>query len=494
MKNLHHFLFFLTALCCYAVFTYAQVPQRINYQAVARNASGQTLINQAVSVRLSVRQTTVDGAIQYQETHNLITTPQGLINLQMGLGIPNSGTFTAITWTDGQTKFLQTELDPDGGAGAQPFIDMGTQQLLSVPYALYSEDVTWLRMSATNTSVGVTTYLLNGTSNTTVGRDALAFNTTGVDNTAIGRRTLHNNTIGHSNTAMGRDALFSNTEGNENTAIGLRVLFNNTLGTSNTAVGRDAVFFNTTGFNNTAIGRRTLYNNTTGQSNTAIGREALFSNTEGNENTAIGQDALFANTTGNQNTGLGRSANASSIVPLTNATAIGYGASVNASNKVRIGNTSVTVVEGPVVYTTSDARFKQNITEEVRGLDFITRLRPVVYNYKARQHQQFLMRHLPDSLQRSSINNMNFTPAETIRQSGFIAQEVETAAKAAGYDFNGLHTPQNPDDYYSLSYQQFVVPLVKAVQEQQTMIEELKKQNARLNNELQQIKDVLLQK
>ncbi len=89
---------------------------------------------------------------------------------------------------------------------------------------------------------------------------------------------------------------------------------------------------------------------------------------------------------------------------------------------------------------------------------------------------------------------MNFTPAETIRQSGFIAQEVETAAKAAGYDFNGLHTPQNPDDYYSLSYQQFVVPLVKAVQEQQTMIEELKKQNARLNNELQQIKDVLLQK
>ena len=59
-----------------------------------------------------------------------------------------------------------------------------------------------------------------------------------------------------------------------------------------------------------------------------------------------------------------------------------------------------------------------------------------------------------------------------MRQSGFIAQEVAEAASRAGYDFNGVHIPDNADDNYSIAYSQFVVPLVKAVQEQQAMIEE----------------------
>ena len=68
--------------------------------------------------------------------------------------------------------------------------------------------------------------------------------------------------------------------------------------------------------------------------------------------------------------------------------------------------------------------------------------------------------------------------------SGFIAQEVENAAKATGYDFSGIDKPKNENDIYGLRYAEFVVPLVKAVQEQQQMILELKKQNADLLNRI----------
>jgi hypothetical protein len=65
--------------------------------------------------------------------------------------------------------------------------------------------------------------------------------------------------------------------------------------------------------------------------------------------------------------------------------------------------------------------------------------------------------------------------AETKIQSGFIAQDVLKAAKAVGYDFDGVNKPQHDKDNYSIAYSQFVVPLVKAVQEQQAMIESLLK-------------------
>ena len=80
---------------------------------------------------------------------------------------------------------------------------------------------------------------------------------------------------------------------------------------------------------------------------------------------------------------------------------------------------------------------------------------------------------------------------ENIRHSGFIAQEVETAAKEIKYNFDGIYVPQNEKDRYGLNYSSFVVPLVKAIQEQQAILAEqqialsqqknkLKEQNARL--------------
>ncbi len=228
------------------------------------------------------------------------------------------------------------------------------------------------------------------------------------------------------------------------------------------------------GVDNSAFGFGAL-SVTTGARNTGCGLIALTSTTTGSNNTSIGVRTLTANTTGSNNTGLGFTANVGAT-NLFNATAVGNGAVVNVSNKIRFGNTAVTVIEGNVIYTVSDGRFKSNISEsDVKGLDFITRLRPVVYNFNTKDFQQFLVKNLPKADQ-SIYMDTDFAPSTAIRQSGFIAQEVEQTAKEIGYDFNGVHVPVNESDNYSVAYSQFVVPLVKAVQEQQVMIAQQQQQ------------------
>ena len=125
--------------------------------------------------------------------------------------------------------------------------------------------------------------------------------------------------------------------------------------------------------------------NAGGTANVAIGAEALYTSVSddpsdprfGNNNTAVGYHALYESTRGVNNTALGFESNMS-VPTLENATAIGAGAIVNASNKVRIGNSDVTVIEGQVPFTVpSDGRFKFNIKEDVPGLSFIFKFHPV---------------------------------------------------------------------------------------------------------------------
>jgi trimeric autotransporter adhesin len=323
------------------------------------------------------------------------------------------------------------------------------------------------------TAIGCQTLQANagGIENSAVGYQALYSNTTGQRNTSFGNVSLYSNTTGSVNTAIGTYALYSNTTGFYNTATGDRALSANSTGSNNTATGFTALFLNQTGGFNTSMGRASMEQNLTGSNNAVFGSMALISNTYGNQNTASGSNAMWDNTTGSNNTGVGYYANVS-VGNLNNATALGASAVVNASNKVRIGNPAVTVVEGAVAYTfISDGRFKNNVsTEDVKGLDFINRLRPVVYNLDTRKLQDFLTKNMADSV-RAQYLNQDFTASSAIRQSGFIAQEVEKAAQEIGYDFNGVHAPQDENDNYSLAYSQFVVPLVKGMQEQQVMIE-----------------------
>jgi len=297
-------------------------------------------------------------------------------------------------------------------------------------------------------------------------------------NTNWGYQTLKNNSGGFNNTAIGYISLRNNTSGINNTATGNVALTHNTTGWGNTATGSEALAGNTTGIENTALGGLALNFNIIGNDNTGLGYGALFNNSTGNGNAALGERSMLDNTTGSFNTAVGTRANVSAN-NLTNATAIGYNAVVNASNKVRIGNSAVTVIEGQVPFTTpSDGKFKYNVHEDVKGLDFILRLRPVTYQFDVKKFDKEtgMTSANNDISAADSVMQVAYTKASTIRRTGFVAQEVEQAAIRSRYNFSGIVKPRTASDHYSLSYESFVVPLVKAVQEQQELIQDLKKE------------------
>jgi hypothetical protein len=131
MKN--HILTVLAFLL--SIFAMAQAPQGIPYQAMARNSSGTILASATISVRFTVRDSIATGAIKYRETFSVTTTSQGMFNVNVGQGTLVSGTFAGINWGT-NAKFMQVEMDPSGGSS---YVDMGTQQMMSVPYAKYAE-------------------------------------------------------------------------------------------------------------------------------------------------------------------------------------------------------------------------------------------------------------------------------------------------------------------------------------------------------------------
>ncbi len=299
-----------------------------------------------------------------------------------------------------------------------------------------------------------------GNFNTAIGQEVMYFNTTGTGNTASGRWALRNNTQGSHNTVSGLYAMFVNTIGNRNTAIGMQTLYLNTTGNNNTASGYKALYSNTTGICNTASGNEALYSNTEGLRNTAFGDAALYLNTVGDRNTAIGNNALY-NNIGFNNTAVGSAAFTTIETEYANSTGLGYDADPDDSNTIRLGNASVSTIGGYVSWTnvSSDARIKKDVTENVIGLDFVTKLRPVTYHLV--MDAIAMITNTPDSLR--LLESERLKAAEL--QSGFIAQEVEAAALSVGYDFHGVDKPKNETSHYGLRYAEFVVPLVKAVQE-----------------------------
>lgn len=216
----------------------------------------------------------------------------------------------------------------------------GTISAISVRRITPSNSLLVGRNSGNTTTLEVRA---SGTSsNTFVGQLAGQSNITGSFNTAYGYGTLQANTTGSSNTAIGYDSLFNNTSGTFNAAIGNLALFNNTTGTRNVSTGYASLQTNTTGSFNTASGYNALFNNTSGSSNTATGYFSLISNTSGSNNTAFGNGALYFNTTGSNNTAIGNGAGYwdgvfQSLATLQNATVIGYGSQVQASNSLILG-------------------------------------------------------------------------------------------------------------------------------------------------------------
>ncbi len=114
----------------------------------------------------------------------------------------------------------------------------------------------------------------------------------------------------------------------------------------------------------------------------------------------------------------------------------------------------------------------------------------MVYNFDTRKYEEHVSQQLSDSTRNRRLKE-NFSASTNIRHSGFIAQEVEKAAIASGYDFDGLYLPEQGKDYYSLSYSQFVVPLIKGMQEQQALIEGQQKMIDKQQEEINELKKMV---
>ena len=274
--------------------------------------------------------------------------------------------------------------------------------------------------------------------------------------------------------------MYFNTSGYKNTANGFEALLYNTSGYNNTAEGYVALGYNTTGISNTAVGLFALHSNSgsIASYNTAVGTQALANTTNSQFNTAIGYSAGTLHDLGYNNTFLGANCDVNTA-SLYNVIAIGEAVTCTASSQARIGNSATNSIGGYANWTNlSDSRFKKNIKENVVGLDFIMKLKPVTYNLDVTK----LSRTLGED-HGSNINDdmkTSMAAKEKMVYSGFVAQEVEKAAEESGYDFSGVDKPKNENDFYGLRYAEFVVPIVKAVQEQQAMIEKQQQINDKL--------------
>src|SRR6266496_2504497 len=287
-----------------------------------------------------------------------------------------------------------------------------------------------------------------GKSNTATGQYALYSYTWGGYNTANGAEALYSNTSEVGNTATGTVALRWNTTGEFNTATGIGALYSN-RGSYNTANGSYALYYNTSGNWNTANGYYALGDNTTGSSNTANGSNALYENTTGNYNTAIGDGAGSLNDNNARCTFIGVDADQDVITDFFNSTALGNTSRITASNQVRIGNILITSIGGYEPWTNlSDARFKKNVKENVPGLVFINQLHAITYTIDVTNLRNFLgedRQNETTTAEGKTVREKNseadaliqkgIQEKEKIIRTGFVAQQVEAAAKTIGYDF-----------------------------------------------------------
>ncbi len=303
-----------------------------------------------------------------------------------------------------------------------------------------------------------------GRFNVAIGYNSLSSNTES-SNTAVGNRSLESNTTGKSNNAVGNFSLRTNITGSFNNAMGDGAMSNNSTGSLNSAFGNGSLGRNTTGSGNVSFGARSLTDNTTGIDNVAIGTAALFKSVTANRNIAIGSGTLGgAGLSGDSNIAIGTGALSHNTTG-TNNIAIGDKSSrfTNNSNTVTLGNSSHnTYLMYAASWTqASDRSLKHDIKEIPVGLDFVKQLNPVEYVY-------------------------NNAAKETDKTFGFIAQEIDILVKKSDIQGNVI-VGDIGNNLLGLKQVELIPVLTKAIQEQQSQIEDLEQKLALLSSTLDQL-------
>ena len=215
----------------------------------------------------------------------------------------------------------------------------------------------------------------------------------------------------------------------------------------------NATLTNNNGTSNIGIGVNSLQNNTSGNNNIGVGVYSLRYNSSGTNNIGIGFSSFENDISGNNNVGVGYSAG-STLVSGSNNICIGYNAqptTTSVSNEITLGNSSIATLRCQVTTITglSDARDKKDIEPLTAGLNFVEKLNPVSFTWNSRD--------------KGNVDT---------KDTGFIAQELQTVQEETNINIPGLVYDVNPERLEA-SYGKLLPVLVKAIQELTARVKEL---------------------
>jgi len=483
---------------------FAQVPQKMSFQAYLTDANNMPVAPGSYEMTFRIYDALTEGSKVWEESQT-VTVDGSLVSVMLGNTVPlvalSSAGYLEIQLKDevlsprqelGGTMFAIRAVNADTAKIAVGYAKLDTLAVYAktgdIELTLYENTLGLELATYENTRALEWATMRQTQYNVVYGIPVHEAITSGDNNVAVGYLALIHNSTGRGNTASGYKALYSNTEGDDNTASGTNALYYNTTGGNNTASGTNALYYNTTGGNNTALGPYALRSNTTASFSTAVGFEALRNANRRADvnayNTALGYQAGNTGTnditTGDKNVLIG-SSTAASKAAATNQIVIGHGASGTADNSAVIGNSDITSVYAAsdgsaILYAygiiqSSDRRVKKSINTLAYGLNFIMKLRPVSY-YKLHPRnypQELKDKFYPDG----KIRQVGAEDYDKL-QVGFIAQEVKAVNDEMHAENNIVSIDE--DGFHRMDYEKIVVPLVKAVQEQQGQIDELRAQ------------------
>lgn len=344
-------IFTLTLCLLAGICLWAQSPQSFNYQAVARNASGTPIANQAVSFRVTIHRSTPTGEPVYSEIHKVVTNDFGLSNLAIGQGVDATSPFGIIEW-GGADHFLEIEFDPEGGTS---FLAMGTSQMLSVPYALHAStvefdnvedadadpgnEIQFLRMAGDTLFLSQGNFVVMNNANRTAGTGDQELSLEGNRLSISGGNSVMLTSVAggdniidadgdtrvHVEESTDEDIIRFDLEGSEFVRFeegriqvsnnGNSVFMGNQAGTNDDQTGNENIFIgyltgksNVTSAAGLAMGRAAMQNHTSGNFNVALGNYSTQYHESGSNNVSVGAYTLNESKTGSANSLLGTGA------------------------------------------------------------------------------------------------------------------------------------------------------------------------------------------
>lgn len=495
--------------------TNGQVPSGFSFQAVARDANGDLIANQEVGVQVQVLQGSDSGSAVYTETHTVTTNALGLLNLVIGEG-NSEDNFSSIDWTS-DNYYVALSIDADGGTDYE---DLGATRLLSVPYALVAKNVidgvsvgdTPITLYNLNTAEGDTSFIINSagpgdltTLRVNAGTDGLNI---GISGNALSDASNSNAQRGAQGVAAG-DGTGMHT-GLFGSAVNIDATTGNRYGVWGQAASQARFNYGAIGLAQ-GLGDGTIVpigeegDDGAGSFNIAGGFYA-----QGNINGNLGVEGVVSGSAGQRiNIGVeGRvtaNANAPNFglngrafnSPIENIGVTGHAEGPEGSFNVGVRGTiggvgdnlaglfyGTVQVDGDINHTgsinqTSDRDLKENIRSLENGLESILRLNPAVYNFRdsddvnglrlsSGTHFGLIAQEVEEVLPELVTVNRHRYQEEVEVQTGPNAPETEMVDKVM--------------EYKTLNYTELIPVLIKAMQEQQAEIDQLRKEVEELRN------------